>query len=251
MKRKGILIIISGFSGAGKGTLVKRLVEKYDGYALSISATTREPRPGEVDGREYFFLKKEEFERKIAESGLIEYACYCDNYYGTPREYVEKQLADGRDVILEIEIQGAYKVKEQYPDALTLFVMTPGAEELRYRLESRGTESAEVIEKRMQRAAQEALGIEKYEYIVVNDNLEKCVDEVHRIIIAAHNAPHRNLLIISEGNWKEKNNVTSILCRFDQCSKQRRRGGGGSGSKQQIFYRDGHFQKSEADHCRG
>ena len=101
MKRKGILIIISGFSGAGKGTLVKRLVEKYDGYALSISATTREPRPGEVDGREYFFLKKEEFERKIAESGLIEYACYCDNYYGTPREYVEKQLADGRDVILE------------------------------------------------------------------------------------------------------------------------------------------------------
>ncbi len=192
MKRKGILIIISGFSGAGKGTLVKRLVEKYDGYALSISATTREPRPGEVDGREYFFLKKEEFERKIAESGLIEYACYCDNYYGTPREYVEKQLADGRDVILEIEIQGAYKVKEQYPDALTLFVMTPGAEELRYRLESRGTESAEVIEKRMQRAAQEALGIEKYEYIAVNDNLEKCVDEVHRIIIAAHNAPHRN-----------------------------------------------------------
>lgn len=138
------------------------------------------------------FPEKEEFERKIAESGLIEYACYCDNYYGTPREYVEKQLADGRDVILEIEIQGAYKVKEQYPDALTLFVMTPGAEELRYRLESRGTESAEVIEKRMQRAAQEALGIEKYEYIVVNDNLEKCVDEVHRIIIAAHNAPHRN-----------------------------------------------------------
>ena len=120
MKRKGILIIISGFSGAGKGTLVKRLVEKYDGYALSISATTREPRPGEVDGREYFFLKKEEFERRISESRLIEYACYCDNYYGTPREYVENQLADGRDVILEIEIQGAYKVKEQYPDALTL-----------------------------------------------------------------------------------------------------------------------------------
>lgn len=196
MKRKGILIIISGFSGAGKGTLVKRLVEKYDGYALSISATTRDPRPGEADGREYFFLSKEQFEDKISEDGLIEYACYCGNYYGTPREYVERKLEEGRDVILEIEIQGAHKVKKQYPDALTLFVMTPGAEELRYRLESRGTETAEVIEKRMQRAAEEAIGIKEYEYIVVNDNLEKCVDEVHRIIMAAHNAPLRNMEFI-------------------------------------------------------
>lgn len=196
MKRKGILIIISGFSGAGKGTLVKRLVEKYDGYSLSISATTREPRPGEVDGREYFFISKEQFESKIAENGLIEYACYCDNYYGTPREYVERQLEEGKDVILEIEIQGAHKVKKQYPDALTLFVMTPDAEELRYRLESRGTESAEVIEKRMQRAAEEALGIKEYEYIVVNDKLETCVDEIHRIIMAAHNTPERNIEFI-------------------------------------------------------
>lgn len=196
MKRKGILIIISGFSGAGKGTLVKRLVEKYDGYSLSISATTREPRPGEVDGREYFFISKEQFESKIAENGLIEYACYCDNYYGTPREYVERQLKEGKDVILEIEIQGAHKVKKQYPDALTLFVMTPDAEELRYRLESRGTESAEVIEKRMQRAAEEALGIKEYEYIVVNDKLETCVDEIHRIIMAAHNTPERNIEFI-------------------------------------------------------
>ena len=116
MRRKGILIIISGFSGAGKGTLVKRLVEKYDGYALSISATTREPRPGEKDGREYFFLSKEQFEHKIEENGLIEYARYCDNYYGTPREYVEKQLENGRDVILEIEIQGALAIRERFPD---------------------------------------------------------------------------------------------------------------------------------------
>lgn len=196
MKRKGILIIISGFSGAGKGTLVKRLVEKYDCYSLSVSATTREPRPGEQDGREYFFLSKEQFEQKIAEDGLIEYACYCDNYYGTPREYVERRLDEGKDVILEIEIQGALKVKKQYPDALTLFVMTPDAEELRYRLESRGTESAEAIEKRMQRAAEEVLGIQEYEYIVVNDKLETCVDEVHRIIMTAHNASHRNVEFI-------------------------------------------------------
>ena len=196
MKRKGILVVVSGFSGAGKGTLMKKLVQEYDNYALSVSATTREPRPGEMDGREYFFVSREEFKKRIAEDALIEYACYCDNYYGTPREYVEEQLEDGRDVILEIEIQGAHKVKQQYPDALTLFVMTPDAEELRYRLESRGTESAEVIEKRMQRAAKEAMGIEKYEYIVVNDNLEKCVDEVHRIIMAAHNAAHRNIEFI-------------------------------------------------------
>ncbi|MDE6845982.1 MAG: guanylate kinase [Lachnospiraceae bacterium] len=192
MKRKGILIIVSGFSGAGKGTLVKKLIEEYDGYALSISATTRQPRPGEEDGREYFFLQKEQFERKIAENGLIEYACYCDNYYGTPREYVEQQLDDGKDVILEIEIQGALKVKKQYVDALLLFVMPPSAEELRRRLVGRGTETEEVIDKRMRRAAQEAQGIEEYDYIVVNDDLAECVRQLHEIVTAAHNTPDRN-----------------------------------------------------------
>ncbi|MDE6386689.1 MAG: guanylate kinase [Lachnospiraceae bacterium] len=192
MKRKGILIIVSGFSGAGKGTLVKKLIEQYDGYALSISATTRQPRPGEADGREYFFLQKEEFEQKIAENGLIEYATYCDNYYGTPRAYVEKQLEDGKDVILEIEIQGALKVKQQYQDALLLFVMPPSAEELRRRLVGRGTETQEVIDKRMHRAAQEAEGVEEYDYIVVNDDLAACVRQLHEIITAAHNTPDRN-----------------------------------------------------------
>ncbi len=192
MRRKGILIIVSGFSGAGKGTLVKRLTEEYDDYALSISATTRRPRPGEADGREYFFLQKEQFEQKIAENGLIEYACYCDNYYGTPREYVERQLDAGKDVILEIEIQGALKVKKQYQDALLVFVMPPSAEELRRRLVGRGTETEEVIEKRMCRAAKEAEGIEEYEYIVVNDDLETCVRKLHDLITAAHNTPGRN-----------------------------------------------------------
>ena len=192
MKRKGILIVVSGFSGAGKGTLVKKLIEKYDNYALSISATTRQPRPGEEDGREYFFLQKEQFEKKIAENGLIEYACYCDNYYGTPREYVEHQLSDGKDVILEIEIQGALKIKQQYNDALLLFVMPPSAAELRRRLVGRGTETEEVISKRMSRAAEEAKGIEEYDYIVVNDDLETCVGQLHGIIMAAHNTPDRN-----------------------------------------------------------
>lgn len=192
MKHRGILIVVSGFSGAGKGTLMKRLVEDYEDYALSVSATTRAPRAGEVHGREYFFLQREQFEKKIEENGLIEYACYCDNYYGTPREYVEQQLSEGKDVILEIEIQGARKIKAQYPEALLLFVMPPSAEELKRRLIGRGTETMEVIEKRMRRAAEEAEGIEDYEYIVINDDLDVCVRELHEIIKAAHNTPSRN-----------------------------------------------------------
>lgn len=192
MRSKGILVVVSGFSGAGKGTLMKRLVEKYDNYALSVSATTRKPRPGERDGREYFFLTREQFEKKIAEHTLIEYADYCGNYYGTPRDYVERELAGGRDVILEIEIQGALKIKEQYPDALLLFVTTPDAAELRRRLSKRGTETEEVIQKRLLRAAKEAEGIEEYDYIVINDDLETCVQELHGIIAAARHTPRRN-----------------------------------------------------------
>lgn len=196
MSPKGILIVVSGFSGAGKGTLMKKLIQEYDNYALSISATTRAPRPGEENGREYFFLNKNDFEEKIAANGLIEYACYCENYYGTPRDYVERQLEAGKDVILEIEIQGALKIKEQYPTALLLFVMPPSAEELEHRLIGRGTETMEVVKKRMNRAVEEAQGIENYDYIVVNDDLEKCVRNLHEIIQAAHNTPSRNVEFI-------------------------------------------------------
>lgn len=192
MSHKGILIVVSGFSGAGKGTLMKRLVEEYDDYALSISATTRKPRTGEEDGREYFFLSREQFEEKIADNALIEYAEYCGNYYGTPRDYVESELAKGHNVILEIEIQGALKIRKQYPNALLLFVSTPSAKELRRRLSGRGTETEEVIDKRLRRAAQEAEGIEEYDYIVINDDLETCVKELHEIIDAARHAPGRN-----------------------------------------------------------
>lgn len=198
MRNEGILIVVSGFSGAGKGTLMKRLVEEYDGYSLSISATTRKPRPGEEDGREYFFLSREQFKKRIADHALIEHAEYCGNYYGTPRDYVEKELAAGRDVILEIEIQGALKIKEQYPDALLLFVSTPDAAELRRRLSGRGTETEEVIQKRLCRAAKEADGIEAYDYIVINDDLETCVKELHGIIAAAHHAPGRNEAFIKK-----------------------------------------------------
>lgn len=192
MKRKGILIVVSGFSGAGKGTLMKQLVHSYDNYALSVSMTTRAPRPGEEEGREYFFVSREKFEETIVADGLVEYACYCDNYYGTPREYVEKQLEKGRDVILEIEIQGALKIKEKFPTALLLFVMPPNAAELKKRLMGRGTESMEVIGKRLKRASEEAEGIEEYDYIVINDQLEECVPRMHALIQAAHDTPSRN-----------------------------------------------------------
>ncbi|MBR1670468.1 MAG: guanylate kinase [Butyrivibrio sp.] len=194
---KGIIIVVSGFSGAGKGTIMKELTGRYDRYALSVSATTRDPRPGEVNGREYFFVSNEEFEKLIAEDGLIEHAGYVDHYYGTPRKFVEDKLKEGKDVILEIEIQGALQIKKQYGDAVLLFVMPPSAKELKKRLTGRGTESSQVIDERLKRAREEAVGIENYDYIVINDDLDECVIRVHEIIDAAHNAPSRNLDFIN------------------------------------------------------
>lgn len=184
--QQGVLAVVSGFSGAGKGTIMKALLEKYDNYALSISATTRDPRPGEADGREYFFMSEEQFEKMIAEDALIEHARYVNHYYGTPRRYVESKMQEGKDVILEIEIQGAKKVKEQYPDALLIFVVPPSAGELKNRLVHRGTETAEVIEKRLKRAREESDGMDSYEYILVNDQVDACVEKLHGLIQSRH-----------------------------------------------------------------
>lgn len=193
MENKGILIVVSGFSGAGKGTIMRALLDKYEEkYALSVSATTRDPRPGEVEGREYFFRTVEEFEKMIAKEDLIEYAKYVDNYYGTPRTYVEEQLERGRDVILEIEIQGALKVKEKFPETLLLFVTPPSAAELKRRLEGRGTETPEVIASRMKRAREEAEYMDRYDYLIINDDLNECVEEMHQIIQGEHRRSYRN-----------------------------------------------------------
>ncbi len=196
MSERGILIVVSGFSGAGKGTVMKEIMRRYDNYALSISATTRKPRTGEEDGREYFFKSVEEFEKMIAKDELIEYARYVDNYYGTPRGYVEDQLDAGKDVILEIEIQGALKVKEKFPKVLLLFVTPPTAKELRSRLEGRGTETKDVIDFRMNRAKEEAEGMNQYDYLIVNDVLEECVEQVHQIIQGEHRRSYRNKAFI-------------------------------------------------------
>lgn len=193
MEKKGILIVVSGFSGAGKGTLMKELLARYpEDYALSISATTRNPREGEENGREYFFKTKDEFEKMIAKGELIEYAKYVENYYGTPRDYVESRLAEGKDVILEIEIQGALKVKETFPDTLLMFVTPPTAEELRSRLVGRGTETMDVVESRMRRACEEAEGMDRYDYLIVNDDLGECVERMHSIIRGEHDRSFRN-----------------------------------------------------------
>ena len=175
MKKQGTLVVVSGFAGTGKGTVMKELLSRYDSYALSISATTRNPRPGEVDGREYFFKTKEEFEEMIEKDEFVEFACYVGNYYGTPKKYVQEQLAEGKDVILEIEIQGALNIKSQFPDALLLFIAPPSADVLKQRLVGRGTETEEVIEQRLARAVEESKGIENYDYLVVNDELDECV----------------------------------------------------------------------------
>lgn len=196
--RKGILIVLSGFSGSGKGTIMKELMKKHsDVYALSISATTRAPRVGETDGIEYFFKTKEQFEEMIKNEELIEYAQYVEHYYGTPKAYVTEQLEAGKDVILEIEIQGALKVKEKFPDTLLLFVMPPNASELKERLVGRGTEKMSVIESRMHRAVEEAEGIENYDYLVINDKLEECVEQVHSIIENEHVKVSRNIEFIN------------------------------------------------------
>ena len=189
---KGVLTVVSGFSGAGKGTVMKRLIQKYDDYALSISVTTRNPREGERDGIEYFFKTKEEVESMIENDEFLEYARYVDNYYGTPRFYVEEMLAKGKNVILEIEIQGAMQIKAKNPEAVLVFVTPPSFEELRNRLVGRGTETADVIESRLRRASEEAEGMPSYDYILVNDQVEDCVDRLHQIILSERARAQRN-----------------------------------------------------------
>lgn len=179
---RGILVVVSGFSGAGKGTVMRALLDTYGEYALSISATTRPPREGEQDGIEYFFKTRDAFEKMISGGELIEWAEYVGNYYGTPKAYVEKCLAEGKNILLEIEMQGGMLVKEKYPDAVLIFVSAPSARTLYERLSGRGTETEATIWKRMERAGEEANYMKQYDYLVINDQLEDAVRQIHTII---------------------------------------------------------------------
>lgn len=207
MNNKGLLIVLSGFSGAGKGTVVKRMMELHNEYALSISATTRSPREGEVDGREYFFKSVDEFKQMIEKNELIEYAQYVSNYYGTPKAYVEKQLEDGKNVILEIEIQGALKIKEMFPDTVLMFIIPPTAKELENRLRGRGTEDDATIKARLKRAVEESQGVENYDYIITNDEVDACVERIHDIVTAEKCKASNNIKVIN--NIREELNIFS------------------------------------------
>lgn len=190
---KGLVIVLSGFSGAGKGTIMKHLLKLHkDEYNLSISATSREKRTGEKEGREYFFKTREEFEKMIANNELLEYTEFNGNYYGTPKEYVETLVNQGKDVILEIEIDGALQVKKLFPESLLLFVTPPTATSLKERLVGRGTETKEVIEQRLSIAYDQSFLMDKYDYLVVNDDLTKCVKRVHNTIQAEKYRASRN-----------------------------------------------------------
>ncbi len=196
MAQRGILAVISGFSGAGKGTLVKRLIDEDDQYALSISATTRNPRPGEQEGVHYFFISNDEFEKMIENDELLEHACYVDHYYGTPKRFVEEQLESGKDVILEIEVQGALQIKKKYPEALLLFVTTPSVEELKRRLRQRGSETDEQIAGRIRRASEEVDLIWDYDALIIAYDPESGVEQIRCAIEAARMRPSRNAGLI-------------------------------------------------------
>ncbi len=179
---KGHVIIISGFSGVGKGTVVKKMLETHPNYKLSISATTRKPREGEVDGVHYHFIDNEKMEQMIQDNMFLEYAGYVDNYYGTPKQFVLDNINEGNNVILEIESVGARIIKEQIPEALMVFVLPPSARELKNRLVGRNTEEESVINKRLKKAKEETDAMSYYEYFVINDTVENCADNINRIV---------------------------------------------------------------------
>ncbi|MCI6668152.1 MAG: guanylate kinase [Romboutsia timonensis] len=187
LNRKGLLLVVSGPSGAGKGTICKALLNKNDQIKLSVSATTRKPRNGEVHGVNYFFMEKEEFTKMIENGEFLEYAQIYDNFYGTPKAAIIECLEKGQDVILEIEMQGARQIKEVYPEGVFIFVLPPSLEELKSRIVGRGTETQEEIEKRFSCAFEEINQIVNYDYFIVNEDIEKSVSDVEAIICAEKN----------------------------------------------------------------
>lgn len=184
MNKKGMLIVVSGPSGVGKGSILRKIFEQDSNLAFSVSCTTRAPRTGEEDGVHYFFITKQQFEENIKNGKMLEYTCYCDNYYGTSAEYVEKQRLEGKDVVLEIEIDGAQQIMKNSTDALTIFIAPPSFEVLVKRLSDRGTEDSDVIMQRVEAARKELSFKDEYKYIVINDDLDDAILEVKNIINA-------------------------------------------------------------------
>ena len=189
---EGLLVVISAPSGGGKGTILKELFAKDDTLVLSVSATTRSPRPGEEHGKQYYFLQKEEFEKLISQGKMLEYAQYVGNYYGTPREPVEQWMAQGKDVVLEIEVQGGAQIKKLMPGCVSIFILPPSMEVLEKRLRDRGTEEDATVRKRLEKAREEIPHAKDYDYVVFNDRLEDAVEDLRAILRAEKRKYHRN-----------------------------------------------------------
>jgi len=194
LNERGLLVIMSGPSGVGKGTIRKALFEIPDSnFCYSVSMTTRKPREGEVDGQDYFFVSREEFEKRIKENGFLEYAEFVGEYYGTPLDYINQKMSEGKEVIVEIEVQGALQVHERLPEAVFVFIVPPSRKALAERLKNRGTESKEKINKRITKAESEYSLAYKYDYIVVNDEVYNAADRIYAIIRAEHAKTERSI----------------------------------------------------------
>ena len=198
MKDKGKLFVISGPSGAGKSTVVFKAIEDRDDMCFSVSVTTRKPRPGEVDGKEYFFVDLKRFDEMVANDELLEHAMYVANSYGTPRAYVQEKLDEGKNVILDIEVQGAMQVVHKRPDVVRIFIAPPSWQALEERLTSRGTDSPDKVQKRLVRAKVELQTANTYDYFVINDTVERAVREINAIMLAEHCKPAERMAILSE-----------------------------------------------------
>ena len=208
MKKRGLLIVVSGPSGAGKGTICKEIIDKRDDVFVSISATTRAPRNGEVHGVNYFFTEKESFEKKIESNEFLEYAQVFDNYYGTPKQYVIDMIDQGNNVLLEIDIQGALQIKKMYPAGVFIFIFPPSMKELKNRIVKRGSETEETLNKRFGMAIKEMEYVKDYDYYIINDNLDEAVNTMDAIIAAERVKVIENIEeLINE--FKEENNVIS------------------------------------------
>ncbi len=195
---RGLLVVLSGPSGSGKGTVLKRAMQKNEQLELSVSVTTRAPREGEIDGVNYYFLTPEAFQNLLAEDGLLEWAEFCGNFYGTPREKIEQRLNEGKDVVLEIEVQGAMKVRAAFPDAVLIFNLPPSLEELKNRLTGRQTEPPEVVEKRLNTAVWEISQAENYGYVIVNDNVEDAANAFLSILSSEKCKTARNKALLAQ-----------------------------------------------------